>query len=83
LHVLLTFIFISTSQLVHLGELAQSPPEGIDTMDIDTEIENTIKRVTVVTTLATSHPGPQFSTENLVDPGCLCKLGVYFPGVKQ
>ena len=52
-------------------------------MDVDAEIENTVKRVAIVVTLVTSHSGAQFSTKNLVYPGCLCKLGVDLSAVKK
>ena len=49
-------------------------------MDVDAEIEDTVKRVAIVATLATSYSRAQFSTKNLVYPGCLCKLGVDLSG---
>ena len=52
-------------------------------MDVDAEIENTVKRVAIVVTLVASHSGAQFSTKNLVYPGCLRKLGVDLSAVKK
>lgn len=49
-------------------------------MDVDAEIENTVKRVAIVAAIATGYSGAQFSTKNLVYPGCLCKLGVDLSG---
>ena len=49
-------------------------------MDVDAEIENAVKRVAIVATLATVYSGAQFSTENLVYPSCFCKLGVDLSG---
>jgi hypothetical protein len=78
--VLLTLIFISAFQGISCSKLAQSTPESINAMDVDAEIKNTVKRVAIVATLATGYSGAQFSTKNLVHPGCLCKLRVDLSG---
>jgi hypothetical protein len=81
--VLLTLVFVGALQGIRRSEFTQRTPESINAMNVDTEIENTVKRVAIVATLATSHSGAQFSTKNLVYPGCFCKLGVDLSGQKS
>ena len=55
--ILLTLIFISASQGISRSEFAQRTPESVNAMDVDAEIEDTVKRVAIVATLATSYSG--------------------------
>jgi hypothetical protein len=78
--VLFTLVFISAFQGISCSKLAQSTPESINAVYVDTEIENAVKRVAIVATLATGYSRAQFSTKDLVYPGCLCELRVDLSG---
>lgn len=76
---LITFVLVSTSQMINCDELAKGVLQVVYPEDINTEIQDAIERVAVVVARQAGNARAQSPAEYLVYPRCLGKFRVYFP----
>lgn len=78
-HSLFAFVFVRAFEVVDGNELPQRVADTVHTENVDTQVKDAVQRVAVVIAFSAGDTRSQPTSEYLMHPSRLSKLGVEFP----